>query len=104
MASRPVKIAEKKTATALAQIEALQQQKREMDGKWLEMGMDKWEAAYYALGDQIVALYEEVDALREGLCKLPSKCYDFHKRADKASSRKLLDILCDMLKATATAS
>jgi hypothetical protein len=38
--------------------------------RWLEMGFEKCQEACQAIGDQIEALYEEIDALNEGSSNL----------------------------------
>ena len=71
-----------KTAAALSQIEALRIERNRIADQWLAIGKEKAFEAVDALGEQIVKLYEEIDALEADETKVAGM-FGVEERADE---------------------
>ena len=71
-----------KTAAALSQIEALRTERDRIAANWLKVGYAKTCEATDALGEQIVKLYEEIDALEADETKVAGM-FGVEERADE---------------------
>ncbi len=67
-----------KIAAALRQIEALRQQRDAIAESWLERGQEKTAELCGMISEQIIALYEEIDALEDG----GTKCEGWGRKPD----------------------
>ena len=71
-----------KTAAALSQIAELRTERDRIADQWLAIGKEKAFEATDALGEQIVKLYEEIDALEAGETKVEGM-FGGEERADE---------------------
>lgn len=65
-----------KITAAQTQIDTLQAEKGQIQDGWLARGMEKTEEMVNAISDQIINLYEEIDALVDDQTTTPTQATD----------------------------